>query len=335
MGGRKVGVNKRERVDAALHGGPADRVPVAMWRHFHKRDQSPGELAQATLEFYRHYDLDLIKVTPSGLYAIEDWGASIRQSNEDDVPPQLKRPVIDEPEEWRDLGALTVHEGALGRELEALGAIRSSLAHDPVPVFMTLFSPLTLAYKLAGAAVLEHLRHHADDLHFALATIAETTVRFGVATLTAGADGIFFATQLARSDMLSMEEYRKFGERYDLIVLEHLSHLTSWIVLHLHGQNVFFDLVHHYPVSAVSWHDRETRPSLREALTRTHKTLMAGIDRNLLVTGSPEEIAEQVRNAQRETGGPQLILAPSCVIPPEAPEENLQAVVDADRADTA
>jgi uroporphyrinogen decarboxylase len=334
MGGRKVGVNKRERVDAALHGEVVDRVPVAMWRHFHKRDQSPGELAQATLEFYRHYDLDLIKVTPSGLYGIEDWGAAIRHSNEDDVPPQLRRPVVDAPEAWRDLVALTVHEGALGRELEALSTIRSKLAHDQVPVFMTVFSPLTLAYKLAGAPVVEHLREHPDDLHFGLATIAETTVRFGVATLSAGADGIFFATQLARSDMVSEDEYRRFGERYDMIVLEHLAHLTSWIILHLHGQNVFFDLVHHYPVSAVSWHDRETQPSLREALTRTDKTLMAGIERNLLVTGSPQDVAEQVRDAHRQTEGGQLILAPSCVIPPEATEENLRAVVDTDRAET-
>jgi uroporphyrinogen decarboxylase len=306
-----------------------------MWRHFHKRDQSPEELARATLEFARRYDLDLIKVTPSGLYAIEDWGASIRYSNEDDVPPQLKRPVVEEPEDWRQLAALTLKEGALGRELEALGAIRAALGQNDVPVLMTLFSPLTLAYKLAGEVLMEHLRAHPSDLHFGLATIAETVVRFGVATLNTGADGVFFATQIARANLLTVEEYREFGERYDLIVLEHLAHLTDLIVLHLHGQEVFFDLVHHYPVSAVNWHDQETGPSLQEALGQTSKTLMAGIDRNLLADGSPEQIAEQVRQVRRQTGDRRLILAPSCVIPPEAPEENLQAAADAARADQA
>jgi uroporphyrinogen decarboxylase len=324
-------VNKRERVHAALRGQVVDRLPVSMWRHFHKQDQSPERLAQATLQFARRYDLDLIKVTPSGLYGIEDWGASIRLSNEDHIPPQLKRPVIEEPPEWRELVALSVEEGALGRELLALAAIRAGLAQDDTPVLMTLFSPLTLAYKLAGEAVKEHLREHPSDLHFGLATIAETTVRFGVATLGAGANGIFFATQLARSDWLTTEEYQEFGERYDLIVLEHLAQLTDLAVLHLHGRHVFFDLVHHYPVSAVNWHDRETRPSLYEAGLRTHKALMAGVDCNMLATGTPEEITRQVRNARQQTGGQGLILAPACVVPPEAPDENLQALVEAAR----
>ncbi len=320
-------MNKRERVYAALYGEPVDRLPVSLWRHFHKQDQAPEGLARATLEFFRRYDLDLIKVTPNGLYGIEDWGASIRRSNDDSTPPRLKRPVIEAPEDWRQLATLSVEQGALGRELQALAAIRAGLAHNDTPVLMTLFSPLTLAYKMAGEVVQEHVRNHPEDLHFGLATIAETTARYGLAALTAGADGIFFATQLARSSILTALEYQAFGERYDLIVLEYLARQTDLIVLHLHGEDVFFDLVQHYPVIAVSWHDRETRPSLSEALGRTRKTLMAGLDRNLLATGKPEEVAEQVRDAWRQTGGQRLILAPMCVIPPETPESNLRAVI--------
>jgi uroporphyrinogen decarboxylase len=322
-------LNKRERVYAALHSEPVDRLPVCMWRHFHKQDQAPEGLARATLEFFRRYDLDLIKVTPNGLYGIEDWGASIRRSNDDSTPPRLKRPVVEAPEGWRQLAALSVEQGALGRELQALVAIRAGLAHDDTPVLMTLFSPLTLAYKLAGEVVKQHARNHPEDLHFGLATIAETTARYGLATLTAGADGIFFATQLARSSILTALEYQVFGERYDLIVLEYLARQTDLIVLHLHGKDVFFDLVHHYPVIAVSWHDREAYPSLSEALGRTRKTLMAGLDQNLLATGSPQEVAGQVRDARQQTGDQRLILAPACVIPPEAPDANLQAVIQA------
>ena len=92
-------MNKRERVYAAMQGRPVDRLPISMWRHFHKQDQEPDQLAQATLDFYRRYDLDLIKVTPSGLYAIEDWGAAIRYSNDDNTPHRLRRPVVDDPED--------------------------------------------------------------------------------------------------------------------------------------------------------------------------------------------------------------------------------------------
>lgn len=324
-------MSKRERVYAALYGAPVDHLPLSLWRHFHKQDQSPQGLAQATLEFCRRYDLDLIKVTPTGLYSIEDWGASIRRSNDDNTPPRLKRPVVEVPEDWRQLAALSVEQGALGRELQALAAIRAGLGQDDTPVLMTLFSPLTVAYKLAGDVVQQHIRQHREDLHFGLATIAETTARYGIAALAAGADGIFFATQMARSSILTENEYQDFGERYDLIVLEYLARQSDLIVLHLHGEDVFFDLVDRYPVMAVSWHDRETPPSLSEALERTNKTLMAGLDRNLLATGTPEEVAEQVRDARRQTGSKRLILAPACVIPPETPDENLQAVIQAAR----
>ena len=328
-------MKKRERVYAALQGEPVDRLPVSLWRHFFKQDRSPEGLAQATLDFSRRYDLDLIKVTPSGLYAIEDWGASIRHSDDDDTPPRLKRPVVEEPEDWRRLAALSVQQGALGRELQSLGAIEAGLVQDDAPpVLMTLFSPLTLAYKLVGEAIQDHIRDHASDLHFALATIAETTARFGMAALAAGADGVFFATQLARPSILTADEYRDFGERYDLIVLEYLSPQTDLIVLHLHGEDVFFDLVHSYPVTAVSWHDRETRPTLREAVTQTHKAIVAGLDRDLLANGSAEDVTTQVRDAQQQTGGRRLILAPACVVSTETPEANLQAVVEAARLST-
>jgi uroporphyrinogen decarboxylase len=332
--GRRCELNKRERIYAALHGEPVDRLPVSLWRHFHKQDRTSEGLAQATLEFAHRYDLDLIKVTPSGLYGVEDWGASIKQSNDDDTPPRLKRPVIESPEDWRQLATLAVDQGSLGRELQALRAIRAGLSDDEAPILMTVFSPLTLAYKMAGEAVLEHLRQHPADLHFGLATIAETTARYGVAALGASAGGVFFATQLARSSLLTADEYQAFGERYDFIVLEYLARETDLIVLHLHGQDVFFDLVHRYPVTAVSWHDREARPSLREAMGQTRKALMAGLDRDLLATGSPEEVAEQVRDAQQQTGGRRLILAPACVVHPETPDANMQAVVQAARTPT-
>ena len=134
--------------------------------------------------------------------------------------------------------------------------------------------------------------------------------------------------------MLTADEYRNFGERYDLIVLEYLAAQTDLIVLHLHGEDVFFDLVHSYPVTAVSWHDRQTRPTLREAVTQTHKAIVAGLDRDLLANGSAEEVATQVRDAQQQTGGRRLILAPACVVPTETPEANVRAAVEAARSFT-
>ncbi|MFN8456071.1 MAG: uroporphyrinogen decarboxylase family protein [Anaerolineae bacterium] len=324
-------MNKRERVYAAMEGQPVDRVPLSLWRHFHKRDQRPGELATATLEFYQRYDFDLIKLTPSGFYPIEDWGAQIVFSSSDHEPPTLRKPVIKKPEDWRTLPTLSSTVGAYGRELEAIKYLVSQLDEADAPVLMTIFSPLTIAYKLAGDALLDHLRDNPTDVHIGLATIAETTSRFADLALEAGADGIFFASQLSRSDLLTEEMCQTFVVRYDLIALERVKSQPAPLVLHLHGANPHFETVNQYPAHAVSWHNHETGPSIAEAMQLTDKTLMTGLDLITLKEGTPAAVAAQAREVIKQTGGQRLILAPACVLPTTMPLANLQAVLTVQR----
>ncbi len=325
-------MNKHERVYAALEGQPVDRVPLCMWRHFYKQENTPAGLAASTLAFYQKYDLDLIKLTPNAFYAIQDWGAPIAFSKDDDQPHTLKKPVIKEPEDWRDLPALNPTEGFYGAVLEAIVALKYQLTEDDAPVLITIFSPLTIAHKLAGETLFDHLAHFPTDVHFGLATIAETTSRFADLTLEAGADGIFFASQLSQADLLSRELCETFVVRYDLIALEQVKSKPAPLVLHLHGQNPYFDTVNQYPAHAVSWHSHETGPSLTEALTLTDKTLMGGIDRNLLEQGTPGQVMKQVSESIAQTGGQRLILAPPCVLAPTTPAANLEAVTWVNRA---
>lgn len=316
-------MEKHKRVKAALWGEPVDQVPLALWRHFHRQDRDPAILAQVTADFVRRYDLDLVKLTPSGLYAVEDWGAEIVYPDTETDPPFLARPVVAEPQGWR---ALRQRETtALDRELEMIRLTRSQLGRE-WPIVMTIFSPLTLAYKLAGERLAHHLRADPDAVHVGLRTLAAVTTAIAHAALDAGADGLFFASQWICADFCSREEYEAFGLRYDLEVLEAVQHLSRITILHLHGIDVYFDLADDYPVDALSWHDRETPPSLTEARQRTDLAFVTGLDRDLLRDGPPEAIAAQARNAIAQTGGRGLILAPACVIPPETPEAHLRAV---------
>jgi uroporphyrinogen decarboxylase len=331
-------MDKWSRIQAALRHEAVDRVPLSLWRHFHRQDRTSQGLSEATLGFAREYDLDLVKLTPSGLYAVEDWaGEHIVYPGTDHGPPYLDTPALSTPAEWRRIPVLEPTQGALGRELEAVRLVAAGLGAK-TPLMMTIYSPLTLAAKLAGSTVVKHLREHPSSLHSGLATIARTTALFAEAVLEAGADGLFFATQMASYHWLTPAEYAEFGERYDLLVLESAAASSEITVLHLHGRGVFFDLANHYPVQAVSWHDRETPPGLTAARQHTDRTLITGLDRRLLGTGPVEAIRAQVRTALRQTKGygenkgRGLILAPSCVIPTTAPPEHLHAVCDTLRA---
>ncbi len=320
-------MDKRARIEAALRGEAVDRVPLSLWRHHHRQDRSPEALAAATLALAHEHDLDLVKLTPSGLYAVEDWaGDEIVYPGTDHDAPTLRRPLVAKPGDWRRLSVLQPTTGALGRELRTIRLVADGL-QDGTPLLMTVFSPLTLAYKLAGPVVVEHLREHPRELRAGLETLAATTAVFVLGALQAGASGLYFATQLACRSWLSRQEYEEFGLRYDLAVLEAaVAARTGILILHLHGQDVFFDLADRYPVHAVSWHNWETQPSLTAARQVCDRAFLTGLDRDLLGQGPVAAIQEQVRQALIQTEGRSLILAPSCVIPTGAPDAHLHAI---------
>ncbi|MCB0154638.1 MAG: hypothetical protein KDF65_07560 [Anaerolineae bacterium] len=324
-------MKKRERVYAAMDGQPVDRVPLSLWRHFHKQNQTPAGLASATLAFSRQYDLDLIKLTPEEYYAVEDWGAAIVLSKADDTPSRLKRPVISKPEGWRNLTTLSPSEGRYAQELETIRLVTSQLGDEDGPVLMTIFSPLTLAYQLAGDLLFEHLESHSTDVHIGLATIAESTSRFAGAVLEAGADGIFFVSQLSHAEALSESLCETFVVRYDLIALERVKSQPVPLVLYLPGRNPYFDTANQYPVHAVSWQNHGNIPSLQTALTLTDKTLMGGLSGAVIAQSSSEAIATEMRtfiDQSRE----RLILACTEAISPETPTENLATIASVDRS---
>ncbi len=100
-------------------------------------------------------------------------------------------------------------------------------------------------------------------------------------------------------------------------------------MLHLHGENVMFELLADYPVQMINWHDRLTAPSLKDALRKFKGIVVGGVEeRELLVSGAPQAVRAQVRDAIAQTGGRRLMVGPGCVAAIAAPERNIRAVVE-------
>lgn len=323
-------MNNDERVRKALGGKAVDRPPVSLWRHFPEEDSTAEGLALAHLEFQRKFDFDLLKVTPASGYYGDDWGLlSVYSGNREGTREYLERP-IKKPGDWLNLARIDPTTGSHGIVIEAHRLIAQEMnrwaREEKVPVLATLFSPLSIARTLAGQdLLLRHLREEPEMLRRGLETIADVTGELLKAVLTAGADGIFFATQMASMDLLSEEEYEKFGKPYDLRLLERGR--GRIIVLHLHGKNPMFDLAATYPVHGINWHDRRSGPALSEARSRYSGCLVGGIGGwETFDTGSKEEAIEEVRDAVSQTGGRGHLLAAGCVIPVDIAEEKILAV---------
>jgi uroporphyrinogen decarboxylase len=320
-------MNKRERVLAAVHCEQPDRTPIALWRHWPKVDQTAEGLAKAVLDWQAAYDFDLIKVTPTAGYAVEDWGTRLMDAgNREGTRDYVDRP-IKHVRDWEKIWPLNVHSGVLGRELQALRLIRAKSGPD-IFILQTIFSPLTVARELCGDDVWQtHLREHPREFRRGLALIADTYARFAEESLRSGADGIFFATQCASHDMLTEDEYTDFGVAYDRHVLGAVADKADLMILHIHGFNIMFDLLAYpYPVHIINWHDRRTSPTLAQARTKTRAALMGGLNEwQTLVEGTPHRVSAEVHDAIRQTGGRGFLAGAGCVVSTDTPLDNIKA----------
>ncbi len=320
-------MNKRERLEATISGQAADRVPIALWRHFPGDDQSPESLADATIAFQKRWDFDFVKVTPASSFQIKDWGAQDQWLGNIEGTRKYTYQPIERSSDWRHLKTLDPRSGSLGNQLKCLHQVVQ--AFPDTPVIQTVFNPLAQAKNLAGDRLLSDMRHHADDFKAGLDTIGQSTIAFVEAIKATGAVGIFYAVQLATSDSLSADEYREFGREYDLRILDALKGL--WLnVAHVHGENIYFELVADYPIQVWNWHDRETAPTLKEGLTRIKGAVCGGLNRDrVMLRGRPETVKQEIVDAIAQTDGRRLIIGTGCVMMQPTPEINIRTAIGA------
>src|SRR5258708_3030702 len=195
-----------------------------------------------------------------------------------------------------------------------------------------IFWPLGIAKYLVGnksEPVLQTIHEDRSAMHTALRAITETFINYAIACLEEGASGIFYATNgWATEGMLTADQYREFGEQYDLEFLDAIKSRSKFNILHNCGSHIYFDLLETYPVQAINWAATlEGNPDLREGKLRSDKAVMGGIsEKTVLKNGSPEQVREEVEKALELTGGRFFLLAPGCSLPPETPPQNLFSI---------
>ena len=314
----------KQRIQACLDGQALDRPPVALWRHFPVDDQDPRLLADATLQFQRTYDFDLVKVTPASSFCLKDWGVDDEWMGDTEGTRRYTKRIINQPRDWENLPVLEPDVPHLSAQLDCLRFLRAELGPD-TPLLQTVFSPLAQAKNLAGNdTLIAHLRLYPESVMKGLATIAETTRRFVEACLDAGIDGVFYAIQHAQASLCTIEEYKTFGLPHDEKVLEPAQEL--WCnLLHLHGHDVYFELLDSLKFQIVNWHDRETFPSLTEAQNLFSGVLCGGMRQDSLVYGDQAQVTNEAADAIQQTDGKRFILGTGCVVPVIASHGNLLA----------
>ncbi|MGH2707231.1 MAG: uroporphyrinogen decarboxylase family protein, partial [Actinomycetota bacterium] len=201
-----------------------------------------------------------------------------------------------------------------------------------IPVIQTVFSPLTVAGHLVGkdpARVVDELHAHPEVLVPALERIAAALSDFSQRSVTGGAAGLFYAISgYAGSEAMSWPDYEKWVLASDRLVVDTFPSAAWFNVLHLCGPGVHLELGDALAPAAVSWsvHD-PGNPTLVEGRDRLGRAAMGGFGhKGTLLRGTPDQVLEEASAAVAGSENRGIILAPGCSVPPEAREENLEAI---------
>ena len=205
-------MSSRERVDRALEGREVDRPPFSFWHHFGLQKEPPERFVQATLDFHARFKTDLVKVMSDFPY------------------PQPTGPWYDLREETNPFPA----------QIQALTSIHHSLGRQAY-FLETIFNPWKVAENLSSPQEVLRLKEEQPQrLLDALEVITKSEANHAWRAVAAGASGIFLAIANAQDGILSQDDYAKFSEPFDRLVLAATANAPP-NTLHLHGDRVYLD----------------------------------------------------------------------------------------------
>ncbi|MDR0415919.1 MAG: hypothetical protein LBH76_01120 [Propionibacteriaceae bacterium] len=336
----------RDRFAAVVAGTPADRPPIAAWRHFIDQEHGAEALARATVGFAERWDWDWVKINPRATYYAEAWGKRYDESDyRDVVPRQISQPITT-PADLGRVGRLDARTiPAFREQLEAARLIKAGLPDRPI--LETVFSPLAVVLELAGLGAFAptsaygHVygssepltlpRLLAEDrsgLHQALRAVAETLADYVNLLLSpaVGLDGVFYALLgTAQSGLLDAAAFAELSRPYDEIVLAAAA--GSVRLLHTCGPKSHPEWFASYPVDGINWDQQaEGNPGFNAPFPRL---AVGGVSHQLIANGAPAEVAAQTRQAVAAAQGRPFLLTPGCAIPVNVPDANLAAFRDA------
>jgi len=307
-------MNKIERLRATLAGKPVDHPPITIWYHFGNQHSSAEITAQVHLDFFEHYDLDLLKLM-----------------NDYDYPNPVGLEVVATPDDLRRLEPFEVNKTPFGKQLQAVERIAKALKGKAFFVDTMFNAWNTLRRNLTKEATESLMVHHPDTVVKALEVINGNLIKYALATLQRGAAGIFLSVP-ASAEFVTREQYERFMRPFDLALLDAVKGKGEFHILHAHGSQLFLDRLLDYPVQVLSWADLNGGPSIAEARQRTPLTLMGGIDHVKFQYSSAALLRQQVRAARAQAGPTKFILAPGCSVATYSFPPLIHAVRDAARA---
>ena len=282
-----------------LEGKPAPNyTPAAFFLHFGDEYKAGSAAARRHLEFFRHTDMDFVKIQFEQTYQRQDF--------------------LHKPSDWAKLTLrkLDFYEPLLQTVRELVKSVKKDSL-----VLMTLYSPFMCAGQCATPPVLiRHLEENPVAVKKGLEILTESQLLFVRACIQAGIDGFYMSTQGSEAKRFTNPNiFRDYVKPFDLVSMREIHRACPFNILHVCDYVApysNYDAVYDYPGQIINCNAKLTDRQLPAAeIARLFKRpFMGGMDRHgIIVNGSPgqveAEIKRVVKNAPR-----QFILAADCTV---------------------
>lgn len=327
-----------ERMMTALEGGKPDRVPVLPFlrdwsiQHagftFAEVLSNPSKYVYAQYRTLRDLDADIIWDL-MGVHA-ESEAMGSRLKIQDKAPPSVVDfAVKDLTKDLKRVRLLNpLRDGRLPQLLGVVRRIRE-LVDGEVPVVSYVQGPFRHAAMLYGTEkLLKEMLRGTEACTDLLNIATDSLILYGASLVDAGADIIMIAEPFMSSDMMS--------KRMADDVLPYFARLTETLIrtgvkvfIHLCGDfNDRFDVLKRMGTHGVSLDEKNDLGRAREVLGREICLIGNVNPTQTLLYGTPEDVTNQSRQAIKQAGKDgAFILASGCLIPGNAPKENLEALI--------
>jgi MtaA/CmuA family methyltransferase len=293
---------------------------------------SPEKTVEALLTGQRELGYDAIYVGWESSFNLlaEAMGCTMRFP--EDSVPQVVDHVIKKPE---DVDALEIPDpmkaGRLPLHMEILKRIKAEVK-GKVPLFAYTPGPFTLAGQLYGINKL--MAATIQNPQFVRALVDKTTISstlYARANVKEGIDVVVTADPTASGSLISPTTFETFAAPHLKHIMMAVSKVGAIPSLHICGQTT--PLLNQMVKTGARLLELDHLVNLQGAKTQVgdRVIIMGNLDpTSLLLNGTPAQV-EQAAKESIETVGcdGRYILSSGCEIPPNAPLENIRAMVTA------
>ena len=308
-------MTKKERVERTLAGKEVGRPPVSFWYHFGVQHEGGERIAELSIDFFRYYNLDYLKLMNDYYYPMPKDVQEI--ATRDDLSKIV--PFDVQKSDWAE-------------QLRAIDMIARTLGNEAYFID-TVFDPWqVLLRNLVGEHLPRLVTEEPDAVLSALEVITRNIIDYCKEALRRGCAGMFISTFGSQKQM-DRDVYLKFALPFVRQIFEAIEDKAIMNTAHVHDYGIYTDDVVDLPVHVLSYEDREpSNPSMPDMRKKWSGSIMAGLDKNRMTRVTP---ADAIRNAKEgiELGGKtRFFLAPGCSFPTWLYPASAKAMVEAVQA---